>query len=344
MIPISKPQMSVEELAAVTGVLESGQLAQGEQVAWFESAWAAVCQARECIAVTNGTVALQLMLQAYDFIPGGEVITSPFTFWGTIEAIISAGLTPVFVDIDIDTYNLDPLEVKQAMTHKTVAILPVHLYGLQADMPALREIADTYQVALLEDACQAHGLPLAGDAAAYSFYATKNITTGGEGGAIVTDDASLAERLRLLRNHYSRERYQHLGVGYNARMTELQAAIGLQQIKKLRRFNAARAENAAYYNEHIQVGIKPSGTPHVWHQYTLRVKERATFCQHLQAHGIGYGIYYPTPCHRQGYCRSERLLQYADYAAAHVVSIPVHPGVTAKERKFIVRTINQFAE
>lgn len=352
MISIASPLVGAEEKQAVLDVLASGQLAQGSRVAAFEQRFADLCQVKEAIAVSSGTAALYLALLAHDVGPGDEVITTPFSFAATANAILMVGATPVFVDIEADTFNLDPCRVEAAITPRTKAILPVHLYGHPADMPRFASLAATYHLALIEDACQAHAASIDGRMAGsfgtgcFSFYATKNITTG-EGGMITSNNPAIAERVRLLRNHGQQERYRHLALGYNFRMTEMQAALGLVQLEKLERFTRQRIDNAAYLtatlHEAVQTPVVRVGCRHVYHQYTIRVAEkRDEWAAKLGEHGIGTGIHYPLPIHQQPFYREHRgvfrlvgaddgHLPVAEAAAQQVLSLPVHPALSGED-------------
>jgi dTDP-4-amino-4,6-dideoxygalactose transaminase len=348
MIAIASPVLEAEERQAVLDVLASGQLAQGSRVAAFERRFAELCQVREAIAVSSGTAALHLALLAHDIGPGDEVITTPFSFAATANAILMVGATPVFVDIEADTFNLDPAQVEAAITPRTKALLPVHLYGHPAAMLQLKSLAATYRLAIIEDACQAHAASINGQmvgsfgTGCFSFYATKNMTTG-EGGMITTNDAALAQRLRLLRSHGQQERYRHLTLGYNLRMTEMQAALGLAQLEKLQRFTQQRIANAAVLSaalhEAVQTPSVREGCRHVYHQYTIRVpQKRDEWAARLGARGIGTGIHYPLPIHRQPFYREhpalfrivgahDSRLPVAERAAQEVLSLPVHPAL-----------------
>jgi perosamine synthetase len=352
MIAIASPVLGAEERQAVLDVLTSGQLAQGSRVAAFERRFAELCQVREAVAVSSGTAALHLALLAHDIGPGDEVITTPFSFAATANAILMAGATPVFVDIEADTFNLDPAQVKAAITPRTKALLPVHLYGHPAAMRQFESLAATYRLALIEDACQAHAASIDGQMAGsfgtgcFSFYATKNMTTG-EGGMITTNDTALAERLRLLRNHGQQERYRHLTLGYNLRMTEMQAALGMAQLDKLQRFTRQRIANAAVLtaalHEAVQTPVVRAGCRHVYHQYTIRVpQKRDEWAARLGERGIGTGIHYPRPIHRQPFYREhptlfrivgahDGRLPVAERAAQEVLSLPVHPALCEEE-------------
>ena len=284
MIPAACPQVGTEEEEAVLAVLRSGQLVQGERVAAFEKRFAELCQVPEAIAVSSGTAALHLALIAHEIGYGDEVITTPFSFAATANAILLVGAVPVFVDIDPETCNIDPSLVEAAITPRTKAILPVHLYGNPCDMERLQAIAAEHHLVIIEDACQAHAASIDGKpvgsfgTGCFSFYPTMNMTTG-EGGMITTSDPVIAERARLLRSHGQSERYRHVALGFNQRMTEMQAAIGLAQLEKLERFTEKRRANAAYLSEHLASAVKTpverDGYRHVYQQYTIRVPDES---------------------------------------------------------------------
>jgi dTDP-4-amino-4,6-dideoxygalactose transaminase len=314
MIPVSKPLIGEEEQDAVRRVLESGMLAQGARVAEFEQSFAQFIGARHAIATSNGTTALHAALLAHSVGPGDQVITTPFTFMASVNAILYCGAQPVLVDID-QSFNIDPALIEAAITPRTKAIMPVHLYGQPANMTDIGAIAQQHRLALIEDACQAHGAEFEGrkvgtfGTGCFSFYATKNMTTG-EGGMITTNDDRIAEHARQLISHGMKVRYYHEILGYNYRMTDIAAAIGIEQLKKLPAFNARRNATAQFYNVHladIPGVVTPSIFPHrshVFHQYTLRFTPGAAYtrdqvAQTLAAQGIGTGIYYPTPVHKQ---------------------------------------------
>jgi dTDP-4-amino-4,6-dideoxygalactose transaminase len=337
-------------------------LAQGPRVAEFERAFAAYIDVRHAIATSNGTTALHAALLAHGVGPGDEVVTVSFTFIASVNSILYTGATPRLVDIDA-SYNLDPSQLEQAITPRTRAIMPVHLFGQPCDMETIMEVARRHGLLVVEDACQAHGAQFHGKrtgsmgTGCFSFYATKNMTTG-EGGMITTDDDAVAARARLLINHGMRVRYQHETLGYNFRMTDLAAAIGIEQLKQLESFNARRAETAAFFDEHL--GSVPGlvlpklepGRTHVYHQYTLRVLpefplSRDQLAAALNAQGIGTGIYYPIPVHQQqafdGCTWARVSLPRTEIFSAQVLSLPVHPLVTDDDRSHIVRTIRALA-
>ena len=355
MIPVARPVMGAEEQEAVARVLASGQLAAGEEVERFETRFAEICQVREALAVSNGTAALHLALLAHDIGPGDEVITSPFSFAATGNTILLVGARPVFVDIDPRTYNLDPNLVEAAITPRTKAIMPVHLYGNPADMDRLMAIAQAHGLAMIEDAGQAHGAAINGKptgsfgTGCFSFYATKNVTTG-EGGAITTNDPAIAERVRLLRSHGQRQRYEHVTLGYNYRMTNIQAAIGVVQLAKMEALTEQRIANAAFLTErlsrYMQTPVALPGHRHVYHQYSIRVPaamDRDAFARALADRGVGTGVHYPRPIHQQPYYQQlgygDQSLPHAEEAAAQVLSIPVHPALSPADLERVAEEV-----
>jgi dTDP-4-amino-4,6-dideoxygalactose transaminase len=356
MINIAKPMIGDEEKQAVLEVLDSGIIAQGPRVKAFEEAFAAMCGVQHAIATTSGTTALHTALLAYGIGPGDEVITSPFTFIASANSVLFVGGRPVFVDIDPRTFNIDPSLIEAAVTPKTKAIMPVHLFGLSCDMDAILDIATRHGLIVVEDACQSHGARFNGKAVGsfgtgtFSLYPTKNMTSA-EGGMITTDDAKIAESCRVIRQHGMRRRYYHDELGFNFRMTDVHAAIGLAQLHKLERFNRIRQENARYLTEHLQGVITPyvpDGYEHVYHQYTVRVPDgkRDALLAHLGECGVGTGVYYPVPIHQQTFYVDElgynQSLPEAERAAAEVLSLPVHPALTRAELDTIVQVVNEF--
>jgi perosamine synthetase len=355
MIHIAKPYIGEEEKRLVMEVLDSGMLAQGPKVAALEAAWAKVCGVKHAVATSSGTTALHIALLAHGIGPGDEVITTPFTFIASANSILFTGATPVFVDIEPDTFNIDPAQVEAAITPRTKAILPVHLYGYVCDMDALQALADRHNLVIIEDACQAVGATYHGKKAGsfgtgtFSLYATKNVMSG-EGGMITTDDDAIAEGCKLIRSHGMRVRYYHDMLGYNFRMSDLHAAIGLAQIGRLAAFTAARQANAAYLNQHITAAVTPTVKPgyeHVWHQYTIRLdggRDRDAAVKQLNAAGVGTGIFYPVPAHQQGYMRElvgEVKLPVSEQLAQEVISLPVHPQLSSEDLETIVAEVNQ---
>lgn len=360
MIPIAKPMMGEEEKAAVIAVLESGQLAQGQKVAEFEELFAQFCGVKHAIATSSGTTALHVALLAHGIGAGDEVITTPFTFIASANSVLFTGARPVFVDIQPDTFNIDPQQVEEAVKARRAsgarvkAIMPVHLFGQLCDMPALLDIARRYELLIVEDACQSHGASIDGQKAGsfstgcFSFYPTKNITTG-EGGIVTTDDDAIAQRCRLLRHQGSSRTYFHETLGYNFRMTNIHAAIGVAQMGKLARWTEQRIANAAYLTarlSHLPHVVPPAVRPgyrHVFHQYTVRIRgNRDQAIEQLRAKGIGVGVYYPLPIHKQplylglGY---DDHLPEAERAAQEVLSLPVHPALSPEDLEAIVEAV-----
>lgn len=355
MIPISKPYIGEAEKAAVLAVLDSGMLAQGPRTAKFEERFAQACGVKHAVATANGTTALYLALVAHGLGPGDEVITTPFTFIASANSILFTGAKPVFVDVDPETFNIDPALIEKAVTPRTKAILPVHLYGCMCDMDALQAAADKHGLKVIEDACQAVGATYKGRKAgsfgtgAFSLYATKNVMSG-EGGMITTNDDTLAEHCRMLRSHGMKRRYYHDLLGYNFRMTDLHAAIGLAQMDRLDEFTEKRRANAAYLNANIESVITPKvkdGYGHVWHQYTVRVdqgRDRDAAMKQLNEAGIGTGIFYPVPAHQQAYMREligDVSLPVAEQLAREVISLPVHPLLAPEDLQKIVTEVNR---
>jgi perosamine synthetase len=355
-ISIAKPLIGEAEKQAVLDVMNSGQLVQGAHVAEFEQRFAAYHGAKHGIATSNGTTALMASMMAHGIAAGDEVIIPAFTFFATASCILSTGATPVFADIDPDTFCISPQAAEAAITAKTKAIMPVHLYGHPADMPAFAELCRKYDLILLEDAAQAHGAAVGErhvgtwGTASFSFYPTKNMTTT-EGGMILTDDDETAYRLRLIRNQGMNTQYYHEAVGYNFRMTNLCAAIGLVQLDCLPAWTAARINHAAYFNAHltsVKTPVTAAGYTHVLHQYTVRAPEhlnRDEVVHHLNERGIGARVYYPIPIYQQpvfqkmaGY--QSIALPETDRAVRQVFSLPVHPALTNEEMDYIVEEVN----
>jgi dTDP-4-amino-4,6-dideoxygalactose transaminase len=357
-VPIARPDIGDEEIAAVTEVLRSGMLAGGKRVVELEERFAAYIGTKHAIAVSNGTVAEMCVFAGLGLGPGDEVITVGHTFNATVSSILSTGATPVFIDIERDTYVMDAKRIEAAITPRTRAICPVHLFGLPADMDMIVSIADRHGLAVVEDACQAHGAEFRGRKVGsfghgtFSLYGTKNMTTG-EGGLITTDDDRLADWLRLYRNQGMRERYHHEILGYNFRLTDLQAAIGLCQLDKLERNTDRRRAIAAEYDTAfaelpIRTPVTPLGRTHVFHQYTIDVGvARDAVVADLTAAGIGTGIYYPIPVHRQAYVLERGIhadLPVTDAAAARSLSLPMYPGLSDADQARVITAVQDAVE
>lgn len=352
MIPITDVRLSSTAETLVLEVLRSGHLAQGPFVERLEDEFASRCGVRHAVAVSNGTVSLQLAMLALGVGPGDEVITTPFTFVGTINAVLSVGASVRFADIDPQTFCIDASQIEAQITSRTAAIIPVHLYGQPADMEAIGAVADRNGLAVIEDAAQAHGASFKSrpvgsfGVGSFSFYATKNMTTG-EGGMITTNDPVIADRLRLLRNQGMRDRYAYEMVGFNARMTDLQAAVGVAELADLEARTTRRIEHAAALSDRLaEVSVlqTPMAAPnrrHVFHQYTVRVAggarlNRDELANALAERGIGTGVYYPRTVH--GYeCFADDprvdggAYPDAERAASEVLSLPVHPHLSSAD-------------
>lgn len=358
-IPAAKPLIGAEERAAVDAVLASGMVAQGPQVAAFEEEFSAqMVEGVHCVAVNSGTSALHVGLLATGIGAGDEVIVPSFTFAATGNSVAIAGATPVFADIEADHFCLDPQDVEAKITDKTKAIMPVHLYGHPANMDALVEIARKHNLAIFEDCAQAHGASLHGKKVGtfgvfggFSFYPTKNMTSG-EGGMIATSDDEVARAARMIRNQGMEQRYANELIGLNNRMTDINAAIGREQLKKVAAWTATRQANAEFLTANIEGVITPKvadGAVHVYHQYTIRVEnDRDGFQKALKDEfNIGSGVYYPIPNHRL-----PSLAPYApgvelpttEMVAQQCLSLPVHPSLSQEDLERIVNAVNTVAK
>lgn len=360
-IPIAKPIIGQEEIKAVEEVLKSGMLAQGEAVKRFEDEFAAYIGVKNAIAVNNGTVALDLAVKALGLEPGSEIITPAFTFIATANCALYQGLRPVFADVDERTFNIDPNDLQEKITPRTRAVIGVHLYGQPFDLSAVREICQDKNIALVEDCAQAHGAEWKGKkvgsfaTGCFSFYPTKNMTTG-EGGMITTDDDALATRLRLLRSHGDCGKYNHVSLGYNYRMMNLQGALGLVQLRRLEEFTAKRIANARFLDDNIKVkGISTpfcqDGVRHVYHQYVVRVEDELHACreslmEYLQSRGVGSAVHYPKAVHQQPFYRdmgyTDVSCPVAEEVSRRVMSLPVHPSLATDDLQYIAQTLNSF--
>ena len=352
-IPIASPSIRKADIASVVKVLKSGNLAQGPEVKKFEEGFSSLLDSRPCVAVNSGTSGLHVALLALGIGPGDEVIVPSFTFAATANSVALTGATPIFIDIDQDTFNIDSQKIEQAITSRTKAIQVVHLYGLPANMEKVLEIAKKHNLKVIEDAAQAHlasinGRPVGtfGDAAVFSFYPTKNMTSG-EGGMIALKDNQVARQCRLLRNQGMETRYQNEIIGFNLRMTDIHAALGNSQLRKIGTWTEKRIQNALFLNENLEnVGIPDAhdGFKHVYHQYTIRIaSNRDLFVNRLIEHGIGAAVYYPTPVHELPAYKLNLHLPVTAVIAKQVLSIPVHPQLRKKDLKRIAETVNKLS-
>jgi dTDP-4-amino-4,6-dideoxygalactose transaminase len=320
-----------EVQVAIAQVLDGMKLFLGENVFALERDFAALCGARHAIGVGSGTDAIYLALRALDIGRGDEVITAPNSFIASAAAIAMTGATPVFADIDPETYTIDAEQVDLAVTPRTKAILPVHLYGQPADMGTIKQVADMHKLAIVEDACQAHGAEYrgqrtgtVGDAAAFSFYYSKNLGAYGEGGAVVTNNRTLATRVQLLRNHGSAQRYHHSALGMNSRLDEIQAAVLRIKLRYLESWNIKRRALALEYNKRLSLYpdvITPAeraDATHVYHLYVIRAPHRDELLEWLNRHGVGAAIHYPVPGVRRGRLPGHGAGRWRDHLAANL--------------------------
>ena len=350
-IPIAKPRINWREQLAVMRVLRSGSLAQGPEVKLFEEEFSKIVGDRECVAVNSGTSALHVSLLALGIGSGDEVILPSFTFAATANVVALAGATPVFVDIDPKTFCINADLIQSAISKKTKAIIVVHLYGLAADMTKILEIAKINSLLVVEDAAQAHlasidnkNVGTFGDAAAFSFYPTKNMTSG-EGGMVVLKNSKDARVCRLLRNQGMESKYQNEVIGFNLRMTDIHAAIGRCQLRKLSEATEKRIKNAQYLSQKLNsefIPYVPTGFKHVFHQYTVRIKDsRNDFSVALQNLGIGNSVYYPTQVHKLPSFNLDLILRETELATNEVLSLPVHPSLTKRQLIRVCDTFNK---
>lgn len=358
-----KPNIGKEEEENVLSVLRSGMLAQGPWVKRFEGEFSKYLGVAHTIAVSNGTAALDLALRAIGIGPGDEVIVPDFTFIATANAILFQGAKPVFADIDMKTYNISVEDAEMKVTKKTKAIIAVHLFGHPADISGLQKLCAKHNLHLIEDCAQAHGAEWDGKKVgsfgigAFSFYPTKNMTTS-EGGAVATQDAELAKKVDLLRNHGQADKYLHTVLGYNLRMTDICGAIGVAQLAKLDWMNAARIRNAEILNKGLS-GVRGLVTPykaenakHVYHQYVVRVTpefkiSRDELKDKLIEKGVGCAVHYPKPITSQPFYSSQGYKAggaNSNKVAEQVLSLPVHPGLKKEELDYVIQCVKELGE
>jgi len=349
MIPFANLKQPKEIYKEVKKVLDSGQYISGKQVEELEKEFAEYCKVKYAIGVNSGTSALTVALLALGIGEGDEVITQPNTFVATIEAILFTGAKPVFVDINPKTYNLDFLKIEKAITKKTKAILPVHLFGQVADMTPILKIAKKYDLFVIEDACQAQGAEYKGkkagsmgDIGCFSFYPTKVLGACGEGGAITTNSRKLAEKIRRLRNHGSDKKYHHSEIGFNFRMEEIQGAILKIKLKYLDHRIRIRQDKADFYSRLLTNDFNGG----VYYVYVIRVRNRDKLQKHLLKYGIETMVHYPIPIHLQG---GYKFLGYrrgdfpeAEKASKEILSLPLYPELKPTEQEYICAKLNEF--
>ena len=359
MIQIAKPQIDIAEIKSVSKVLLNGQLSSGRYVKEFEKLFKQYIGSKYAIATCNGTAALHTALLAVGISTGDNVITTPFSFIATANAIRLIGGNPIFADIDEDSFNIDPkkieLEIKESK-ERIKAMVIVHLFGKACNMNEIKSICDKYEILLIEDCAQAHGaeynnqkVGTFGAASIFSFYPTKNMTCG-EGGIILTNSKEIYEKSKLIINHGQNSRYNHTIMGYNYRMTDIAAAIGIEQLKKLEEFNHKRIQNAKAYfrdidNPSICLPHVDENSKHVFNQFTIKCKNRISLINHLDLNNIGYGIYYPNIIPNQPLYKSigfNKKYKNAEAVCQSVISLPVHPSLEQFELKRIIDTLNSY--
>lgn len=342
---------------AFARILDSNQFILGKEVEEFEQELARFVGVKFSLGVGNCTDALTLAMRACDIKPGDEVITTPFTFIASGETIANLGAKPVFVDIDPETFNLDPKQIEPAITKKTKAIIPVHLFGQACDMDEIMKIGQAYNLKIIEDAAQSLGakyrgkmLGSLGDLGCFSFYPSKNLSALGDGGAITTNDPELAQRIKLLRSHGAGKKYQHQELGYNSRLDALQAAFLRIKLTRLETWNEGRRKNAEFYNQAlrdvVETPVAKDSNYHIYNQYTIRTDERDKLQTHLNLKNIGNEVHYPMPLHLQpafAYLRYKPgAFPEAERTAKRVLSIPVYPELTLEQKNYIVQAIKEF--
>ena len=370
LMPSKQPQVPFVDLGAqyrtiegeigeaTSRVIQQSDFILGREVSLFEEEFAAFCEVKYAIGVDSGTSALELALRAYDIGPGDEVITAANSFIASALAISHAGARPILVDVDPSTYTVDVSAIEKAITPRTKAVIPVHLYGHPAHMNPIRELADKHGLVIIEDACQAHGTRYKGrragslgHAAAFSFYPGKNLGAYGDGGIVVTNDRGIARRLEMLRNYGQKEKYQHLFRGYNRRLDTLQAAVLRVKLRYLEKWNAARRWNAVLYHKFLDgCGLllpgEAPGAESVWHLYVIRAEQRDALKEHLISRGISASIHYPIPIHVQpayldlGYKKGD--FPVTESCAHQVLSLPMYAEISQDQIEYVAKTIRNF--
>ena len=361
LVNLKKQYLSIKKEmdGAIHRILDTTAFIMGKEVLSFEKNFAKFSQAKYAVGTSSGTSALQLALVGLGIGKGDEVITTPFTFIATTESIIEVGARPVLVDIERDTYNIDPKKIEKAITKQTKAIVPVHLYGHPVDLDPIKKIAKKYNLKVIEDACQAHGAIYKGhkvgaicDAGCFSFYPGKNLGCCGDGGMLVTNDKKLYEKARLLRDHGRSDKYTHIAHGFNFRLDAIQAAVLNAKLKYLSKWNSKRGKNAKIYNRElrgIDQVIRPAEkdyAKHVYHLYVIRVKGRDKLKDFLAKNGVSSGVHYPIPLHKQPIYKKMRIkhgnLSVANESAEDIISLPMFAELKEKEIIRITNLIKQF--
>lgn len=358
-IPLSKVYIDDDIKKTTLESLLSGWYILGEKVKEFEQKFANFCGVKYAVCTSSGTAAIFLSLLGLDIGPKDEVIVPSFSFIATVSPVLHVRAKPIFVDINLRTYTLDPAEVKRKISRRTKAIIPVHLYGHPADMTPITDIAEENDLFVLEDACQAHGAEYKtrkvggiGHVACFSFYPSKNMTVCGDGGIVTTNNKEIAEKIKMLRDHGRREKYVHEMIGYNLRFNEIQAAIGIKQLEKLPAWNASRRKIAQVYNRALSglviTPIEEYWAKHVYHMYVIRTEKRNNLREFLNRNGVSTGIHYPIPIHKQPAISSilgqRTSLPNSELAANTVLSLPMYPGLATNKVEYICSKIREFSK
>lgn len=359
MIPLAKPIVTKEMKEAVMHVLDGTDFIMGEEVQRFESEFAKMHNVKEAVAVSSGTTALTLALLACEVKPKDEVLTVPNSFISTANCAIYVGATPTFVDVDLETYNINVDEIEKRITGRTKAIIPVHLFGHPADMDPVMEIAEKYGLYVIEDACQAHGssykgrkVGSIGHIGCFSFYPSKNVTVCGDGGLITTNDEQISEKIRILRDYGRISKYVHATLGYNARLNDVHAAIGRIQLKHLDEWNKRRRKDAKIYNdllknENVVTPLEKEWAYHVYYMYAIRSKSRDKLKTWLEKSNVQTGIHFPVPIHLQPLYRerfgyTEGTYPVSERISKEILSLPVHPSMTENDLHYVAQKIHEF--
>jgi dTDP-4-amino-4,6-dideoxygalactose transaminase len=359
MIPLAKPIVTEEMKEAAMRVMNGTDFILGREVQEFENEFAKMHNAKYAVALSSGTTALTFALLACEIKPKDEVLSVPNSFVSSANCAIYDGAIPRFVDADLETYNIDVTKIEEKITKKTKAIIPVHLFGHPADMDPIMEIAEKHRIHVIEDACQAHGssykrrkVGSIGRVGCFSFYPSKNITVCGDGGLITTDDKQVLEKIRMLRDYGRTDKYIHTTLGYNARLNEINAAIGRIQLKHLDEWNKKRRKNAQTYNdllrnEHVVIPVEKDWAYHVYHMYPIRSRKRDKLRIWLEKKGVQTGVHYPVPIHlqplyKQMFGYMEGMYPVSERVAKEILSLPVHPSMTENDVNYVVQQIREF--
>ncbi|HEX8061261.1 MAG TPA: DegT/DnrJ/EryC1/StrS family aminotransferase [Cyclobacteriaceae bacterium] len=337
--------------SAIQSVMDSTAFIQGKEVQEFATALSKFAGGAYVVPCANGTDALQIAMMALGLKPGEEVILPVHTYVATAEVIALLGLTPVFVDVDADTFNIDVDKIERVMTKKTKAIVPVHLYGQCADMDQLMDIASKHNIRVIEDAAQSIGAKYKGrfsgtigDVGTTSFFPSKNLGCFGDGGAIFTRSADLAEEMRVIANHGQKKKYHHERIGVNSRLDTIQAAILNVKLRYLHEYEKKRNKVANYYDEHLNgvtIPVRAKNSTHVFHQYTIKVQRRDALKEHLASRNIPTMIYYPVPLHRQKAYFQDTCFPVTEQLSGSVLSLPIHTEMTEEQLDYICRSVNE---